>query len=69
MIGNQNAAERGLSRPIVLGFVLLLLFYSTTQDWGSVGGNSTHEVRAKGTGAVAEVATKTREQVHSFHVL
>lgn len=69
MLGNQNAAERGLSRPIVLGFVLLLLFYSTTQDWSSVGGNSTHQVRAKGTGSVTEVATKTREQVHAFLVL
>ncbi|GMH41604.1 hypothetical protein BSKO_09514 [Bryopsis sp. KO-2023] len=59
MFTNQNIGERGVSRPFVVGLVLLLLFLSTTQDWN----NTTRRPRSELKGFVPsrELAKEVRE--------
>ncbi|CAD7699898.1 unnamed protein product [Ostreobium quekettii] len=56
MFNNQNVGERGVSRPFIVALILLLLFLSTTQDWGKApsGGKKPEGTGAKGGAVVSE---------------
>lgn len=41
MFNNQNIGERGVSRPFIVGLILLILFLTTSQDWGGASPHST----------------------------
>jgi len=75
MFNNQGVGERGVSRPIVVGLVLLLLFLSTTQDWGTPR-RAPGRAQLRSEGTTSDVTTKTKEKVpqpstplHHNHVI
>ena len=61
MFNNQNIGERGVSRPFIVGLVLLLLFLSSTQDWSSSPNRGLGRHGLKTTGTTEKVKEKVRD--------
>eukprot|EP00210_Caulerpa_lentillifera_P005521 g5280.t1 len=62
MFNNQAVGERGVSRPIVVGLVLLLLFLSTTQDWGAPK-RTPGRTQLRSEGDTSDVTMNTKEEI------
>ncbi|CAD7698969.1 unnamed protein product [Ostreobium quekettii] len=63
MFNGQGVGERGVSKPFIVALILLLLFLTTTQDWGASPGGAGDRLRRAELRGGPGAAEKVKEKI------